>query len=87
MAVVKRVSSNPELSTALENFYGAAEEMGLSEGLIEILSRSEKRFCVSIPVEMDDGSIKVFEGFRVQHSSAIGPAKGGIRFHHEVCLD
>ncbi|MCL1875127.1 MAG: Glu/Leu/Phe/Val dehydrogenase [Synergistaceae bacterium] len=87
MAVVKRTSSNSELSTALENFYGAAEEMGLSEGLIEILSRSERMLCVSIPIEMDDGSIKVFEGFRVQHSSAIGPAKGGIRFDHEVCLD
>ena len=87
MAVVKRTSENPELKTALENFYGAAEEMGLSDGLIEILSRSERRFCVSVPVEMDDGTWKVFEGFRVQHSSAIGPAKGGIRFHHEVNLD
>ena len=87
MAVVKRTSSNPELSTALKNFYGAAEEMGLSDGLIEILSHSERMFCVSIPVEMDDGSVKVFEGFRVQHSTAIGPAKGGIRFHHEVNLD
>jgi len=87
MAVVKRTSSNPELSTALKNFYGAAEEMGLSDGLIEILSHSERRTCVSIPVEMDDGSIKVFEGFRVQHSTAIGPSKGGIRFHHEVNID
>ena len=56
MAVAKRTSSNPELHTALENFYGAAEEMGLDEGLIEILSRSERKFCISIPIEMDDGS-------------------------------
>ena len=87
MAVVKRTSENSELKTALENFYGAAEEMGLSDGLIEIMSRSERKTCVAIPVEMDDGSIKVFEGFRVQHSTAIGPSKGGIRFHHEVNLD
>ena len=87
MAVVKRTSSNSELHTALENFYAAAEEMGLSDGLIEILSYSERRFCVAIPVEMDDGSIRIFEGYRVQHSTAIGPSKGGIRFHHEVSLD
>ena len=87
MAVIKRTSSNSELSTALENFYGAAEEMKLSDGLIEILGNSERRTCVSIPVEMDDGSIKVFEGFRVQHSTAIGPSKGGIRFDHDVNLE
>ena len=87
MAVVKRTSSNPELSTALKNFYEAAEKMGLSDGLIEILSNSERKTCVSVPIEMDDGSIKVFEGFRVQHSTAIGPSKGGIRFHHEVNID
>lgn len=87
MAVVKRTSDNVLLDTALKNFYAAAEEMGLDDGLVEILSRSERKTCVSIPVEMDDGSIKVFDGYRVAHSTAIGPAKGGVRFHHEVCLD
>lgn len=87
MAVVKRTSSNEELRSALQNFYGAAEEMGLSDGLIEILSHAERKTCVSVPVEMDDGSIKVFEGYRVQHSTALGPSKGGIRFHQEVNID
>jgi len=87
MAVVKRTSSNVLLDTALKNFYAAAEEMGLEEGLIDILSHSERRTCVSIPVEMDDGSVKVFDGYRVLHSSAIGPGKGGVRFHPEVNLD
>lgn len=87
MAVVKRTSSNVLLDTALKNFYAAAEEMGLEEGLIDILSHSERRTCVSIPVEMDDGTVRVFDGYRVLHSSAIGPGKGGVRFHPEVNLD
>ncbi len=87
MAVVRRTSSNVLLDTALKNFYGAAEEMGLEDGLIDILSHSERRTCVSIPVEMDDGTVRVFDGYRVLHSSAIGPGKGGVRFHPEVNLD
>ncbi len=87
MSVVKRTSSNVLLDTALKNFYAAAEEMGLEESLIDILSHSERRTCVSIPVEMDDGSVKVFDGYRVLHSSAIGPGKGGVRFHPEVNLE
>ena len=87
MAVVKRTSSNVLLDTALKNFYAAAEEMGLEDGLIDILSHSERKTCVSIPVEMDDGTVRVFDGYRVLHSSAIGPGKGGVRFHPEVNLD
>ncbi|HQQ10879.1 MAG TPA: Glu/Leu/Phe/Val dehydrogenase [Synergistales bacterium] len=83
----KRTSENVLLDTALKNFYGAAEELGLEDGLIEILGNSERKTSVSIPVVMDDGSTRVFNGYRVQHSSAIGPAKGGIRFHPDVCLE
>ena len=83
----KRTSENVLLDTALKNFYGAAEELGLEDGLIEILGNSERKMSVSIPVVMDDGSTRVFNGYRVQHSSAIGPAKGGIRFHPDVCLE
>ena len=87
MSVTRRTSENVLLDTALKNFYGAAEEMGLSENLISILANSERRLEVSVPVEMDDGSTQVFKGYRVQHSSAIGPAKGGIRFHPDVDVD
>ena len=87
MTVVKRTSSNGFLANSLQYFYDAAEEMGLEEGLIEILSRSERKLSMSIPVEMDDGTIRVFDGFRVQHSTALGPSKGGVRFHPNVCLD
>ncbi len=87
MSVVKRSSSNGFLSNSLQYFYEAAEEMGLEDDLIEILSRSERKLSMSIPVEMDDGSVKVFEGFRVQHSTTLGPSKGGVRFHPNVNLD
>jgi glutamate dehydrogenase (NAD(P)+) len=87
MSVVRRTATNVLLDTALKNFYGATEEMGLSEDLIAILGSSERRLEVSVPVEMDDGSIRVFKGYRVQHSTAIGPAKGGIRFHPDVDVD
>ena len=87
MIQARRKSSNVLLDTALQEFYGAADEMGLSEKLISILSHSERRVQVSIPVEMDDGSVNVFEGFRVQHSTALGPSKGGIRYDTEVDMD
>ena len=83
----RRKSSNVLLDTALQEFYGAADEMGLNEKLISILSHSERRVQVSIPVEMDDGSVNVFEGYRVQHSTALGPSKGGIRYDPEVDMD
>lgn len=87
MAVKKRTTDNVLLATALENFYAAAEEMGLDDGLVEVLSRPERAMCVSVPVKMDDGSVRVFEGYRVQHSTACGPSKGGLRFHPDVNLE
>ena len=83
----RRKVSNVLLDTALQEFYGAADEMGLSEKLISILSNAERRLEVSVPVEMDDGSVKVFRGYRVQHSTALGPAKGGIRYDLAVDVD
>src|SRR5258705_9854822 len=53
----------------------------------EVLRRPKRQLIVSIPTRMDDGSIKVFEGYRVQHNLARGPAKGGIRYHPSVTLD
>lgn len=87
MSVEKRTSKNVLLDTALKNFYGAAEEMGLDDSLVEVLSRPERAMTVSIPVVMDDGSTKVFTGHRVQYSTALGPAKGGLRFHPDVDIE
>ena len=87
MIQARRKSTNVLLDTALQEFYGAADEMGLNERLIAVLSHSERRVQVSIPVEMDDGSVNVFEGYRVQHSTALGPSKGGVRYDPEVDMD
>ena len=83
----KRTSENVLLDIALKNFYGAAEELGLEDSLVEIFGNSERKLSVSVPVVMDDGTTKVFNGYRIQHSTAIGPAKGGTRFHPDVNLD
>lgn len=65
----------------------AAKMLGLVENDYVILKYPERELKVSVPVEMDDGSIKVFEGYRVQHSSSRGPCKGGIRYHQDVDID
>lgn len=64
-----------------------AEEMGLDPNIREYLKRVERALIVTIPIVMDDGSLKIFEGYRVQHSTVRGPGKGGIRFSPEVTLD
>ncbi|NLN40756.1 MAG: Glu/Leu/Phe/Val dehydrogenase [Clostridiales bacterium] len=71
----------------LEVLDRAANMLGLEEQDYVHLKYPERELKVSIPVEMDDGSIKVFEGYRVQHSSVRGPYKGGIRYHQDVDMD
>ncbi|MDR0376827.1 MAG: Glu/Leu/Phe/Val dehydrogenase [Spirochaetaceae bacterium] len=65
----------------------AAKKLGLEQNDYETLKYPERELKVSIPVKMDNGDIKVFEGYRVQHSSSRGPCKGGIRYHEEVDID
>jgi glutamate dehydrogenase/leucine dehydrogenase len=72
---------------ALENFDAAADALGLDNDTREMIKYPERVLTVSVPVRMDDGRIKRFQGYRVQHSTARGPAKGGIRFHPQVTLD
>src|SRR5216117_4540655 len=72
---------------AMRQFDYAAEKCGLEPGLCEVLRRPRRALSLSLPVKMDDGSIRVFEGFRVQHNSARGPCKGGIRYHPNVTFD
>ncbi|HKD42557.1 MAG TPA: Glu/Leu/Phe/Val dehydrogenase [Myxococcaceae bacterium] len=64
-----------------------AEALNLDVGIRNILRQPKRCLIVSIPTKLDDGSIRVFEGYRVQHSIARGPAKGGIRYHPGVTLD
>ena len=65
-----------------------AAELGcIDKRLFEILKNPQREVKVYLPVEMDDGTVKVFEGWRVQHSNVLGPFKGGIRYHQSVCLN
>jgi glutamate dehydrogenase (NAD(P)+) len=68
-------------------FEFAARKLNLDEGLWKVLSSPSREVIVHFPVHMDDGRIEMFTGFRVQHSQARGPAKGGIRYALEVTLD
>ncbi|MFX0037600.1 MAG: Glu/Leu/Phe/Val dehydrogenase dimerization domain-containing protein, partial [Candidatus Hermodarchaeota archaeon] len=64
-----------------------AEEMGLDPNVREYLKRVERSLIVTIPIKMDDGRLKIYEGYRVHHSTVRGPGKGGIRFAPSVNLD
>ncbi len=64
-----------------------ADALGLDPGMREVLAMPERAVSVTIPVVMDDGEVAVFSGYRVQHSGARGPYKGGIRFHENVSLE
>ena len=77
---------NPWLSAAAR-FDEAASLLGLDEGIRKVLRTAALEVTVHIPVVLDDGRIEVFTGYRVQHSIARGPAKGGIRFAPDVTLD
>lgn len=79
-------SVNP-FEAALTQFNRAADLLNLGDGLRKILSTPERCLTVAVPVKMDDGRIEVFIGHRVQHNTARGPAKGGIRYHPSVTLD
>jgi glutamate dehydrogenase (NAD(P)+) len=64
-----------------------ADVFGIHSSLVNVLSECKKAVTVSVPTRMDDGSVHVFEGYRVTHNIARGPSKGGIRYHPDVTLD
>lgn len=72
---------------AVSQFNIAADVLGLNEDIRRILSVCEKELIVNFPVEMDDGSVQVFTGYRVQHNAGPGPTKGGFRYHQSVHLN
>lgn len=83
---MKSLSYNP-YQTAQEQFDKVADLIGLEPSLKDFLRQPMREHHFTIPVKMDDGTVKVFKGFRVQHNDARGPAKGGIRFHPEETAD
>jgi len=74
-------------SAMLEEFDGAARLLNLEPGIWKILTHPKRQIAVSCPVQMDNGEIEVFTGYRVQYSMTLGPCKGGIRYHPGVTLD
>jgi glutamate dehydrogenase (NAD(P)+) len=85
-ARVSEEELNP-FQIAKQQFDAAANLLELDESMRQVLKNPKRQLIVSIPVKMDGGDVRVFEGFRVQHNIARGPAKGGIRFHPGVTLD
>jgi len=85
-SVLVKETLNP-FEIAQKQFDTAADHLKLESWLRDVLRRPKRQLIVSVPTKMDDGSIRVFEGYRVQHNLARGPAKGGIRYHPNVTLD
>ncbi|MFC2103127.1 Glu/Leu/Phe/Val dehydrogenase [Bacteroidota bacterium] len=77
---------NP-FTSAQEQFDKTAELLELDQGTRDFLRTPMREYHFSIPVRMDDGKVKVFRGYRVQHNTARGPAKGGVRFHPQETID
>ena len=80
----------PELSpheAATVFFRNGAELIDLEPELIDVLATSDRELAVQVPIRLDDGSLLVARGYRVQHNNARGPYKGGIRYHQNVSLD
>ena len=68
-------------------FHRSADRLNLADHMREVLASSYRELAVQIPIRMDDGNVRVFRGFRIQHNGARGPYKGGIRFHESADLD
>jgi len=81
------VTAGSAWETALHQLDEAARIMDLDPGVHEVLRNPRRALQVSVPTRMDDGSIRVFQGYRVHHNTSRGPSKGGIRYHPSVDLD
>jgi glutamate dehydrogenase (NAD(P)+) len=81
------LSKDNPLESMMQRFDKAAEILGLESGIYQYLKTPVRCVIVSIPIQMDDGQIEVFEGYRVIHNDILGPSKGGIRYAPDVNLD
>ncbi len=87
METVARERAYNPFEVAQSQFDNIAEQIGLDDGMRQLLRNPMREFHFNIPVRLDDGSTRVFRGFRVQHNDARGPGKGGIRFHPQETID
>ena len=78
--------ANP-YQVAVSQVQKVGDRLGLDKGMIEIMVNAKREFTTNFPVKMDDGNVKVFTGYRVQHNFNRGPCKGGVRYHPNVTLD
>ncbi|HWO94159.1 MAG TPA: Glu/Leu/Phe/Val dehydrogenase, partial [Dehalococcoidia bacterium] len=85
--VTSSATTGLALETAMRQFDEAADILELDEGLRGVLAHPKLELTTNFPVEMDDGSIRVFTGTRIQHNVARGPGKGGVRYHPDVTVD
>ena len=83
----EKISADSAWQTALTQFDNVSKIMLLSDDVRQLLRNFERILTVSIPVRLDNGSLSVFNGFRVQHNSSRGPYKGGVRYHPDLTLD
>src|SRR5579872_5453207 len=82
------MASNGSIFGAMpQEFDGAARILNLEPGIWKILTSPKRQITVACPIQMDNGEIEVFTGYRVQYNITLGPAKGGIRYHQAVSLD
>ena len=81
------VSSGSAWESALQQLDDAARIIDLDPGVHEVLRNPRRTLEVAVPTRMDDGSIRVFTGYRVHHNTSRGPSKGGLRYHPAVTLD
>ena len=81
------VEHGPIFGAMLQEFEQAARILNLDPGIWKILTHPKRQITVSCPIQMDNGQIEVFTGYRVQYNITLGPAKGGIRYHPDVSLD
>jgi glutamate dehydrogenase (NAD(P)+) len=88
MASQNPVAEAPNIwAVAQQQFDHAAEKLDLDDGMRRVLRVPQRELTVNFPVTMDDGDVRVFTGYRIQHNVSRGPAKGGIRYHQDVTLD
>ena len=87
IAPARGTAGQNALAAALTQFDAAADHLEMEGDLRAVLRVPQREYTVNFPVKMDDGSVRVFSGYRVQHNVSRGPAKGGLRFHPQTDLD
>ncbi|MGM0934372.1 MAG: Glu/Leu/Phe/Val family dehydrogenase [Bacteroidota bacterium] len=87
MSTIQKVNKQNMYETVLKQFNNTADLIDLNPNIRKILGITNNEIIVHFPVKMDDGSVEVFTGYRVQHNNALGPYKGGLRYHPTVDVD